>query len=312
MDTTYNANKLTRNYTDMIHRHSRPITILLLSSMLFTGCGTQAPSLTPLETATPQPATATPTPDPASWNLVWSDEFDQPDGTAPDPAKWNYQQGGSGWGNGELEYYTDSLDNSYIENGMLVIKAINEYELGRDYTSARLTTQFKGDWTFGRFEIRAKLPNTQGIWPAFWLLPSRGRYGSGPPGGEIDIMELIGSEPSRSYATLHYGNPPERSSGYYDLSGGKTFADDFHIFALEWEPDEIRWYLDDTLFHTASEWFTSARKDAQFPAPYDQDFYLIVNVAVGGHWPGSPDETSIFPQMMYVDYVRVYQHPETQ
>lgn len=263
--------------------------------------------------ASPEPATVPPvtsTPDPSSWVLVWADEFDQPDGSAPDPAKWNHQQGGSGWGNGELQYYTNSIDNSFIQDGMLVIKAIKEYEMGRDYTSARMTTQFKGDWTYGRFEIRAKLPNTQGIWPAFWLLPSRGRYGSGAAGGEIDIMELIGSEPYRSYATLHYGNPAERSSGYYDLPDGETFADDFHIFTLEWEPTEVRWYLDGNLFHTATEWFTSAGKDAKFPAPYDQDFHLLVNVAVGGHWPGSPDETSVFPQMMYVDYIRVYQHPK--
>jgi beta-glucanase (GH16 family) len=294
----------------LLRNTSIPIILIVISAFLF-GCSpatTAAPS-----THEPDPvqiASPTSTPDPTSWELVWSDEFNQSDGTAPDPAKWNHQQGGSGWGNGELEYYTDSIDNSYIDNGMLVIKAINEYEMGRDYTSARLTTQFKGDWTYGRFEIRAKLPNTQGIWPAFWLLPSRARYGSGPAGGEIDIMELIGSEPGRSYATLHYGNPPERSSGYYNLPIGETYADDFHTFAVEWEPDEIRWYLDDTLFHTATEWFTSARKDAQFPAPYDQDFYLIVNVAVGGTWPGSPDETSLFPQMMYVDYVRVYQHPK--
>jgi len=262
----------------MFHRHRHPITILLLSSALFMGCSVQTPYPAPLETDTLQPATATPTPDPTSWDLVWSDEFDQPDGTTPNPAKWNHQTGGAGWGNGELQYYTDSINNSYIEDGMLVIKAINEYEMGRDYTSARMTTLLKGTWTYGRFEIRAKLPNTQGIWPALWLLPSRGRYGSGPPGGEIDIMELIGSEPYRSYATLHYGNPPERSSGYYDLPTGETYADDFHIFALEWEPDEIRWYLDDELFHTADYWFTSA-STGQFPAPYDQEFYLDIGPA---------------------------------
>ena len=284
----------------------KPVACLFLFlSFLLAGC---SPNAAITKTATPTIA-ITSTPDPTSWDLVWSDEFDFPNGSALDPTKWNHQQGGSGWGNGELEYYTDAIENSYIENGMLVIKAINEYEMGRDYTSARLTTQFKGDWTYGRFEIRAKLPNTQGIWPAFWLFPSRAAYGSGPAGGEIDIMELIGSEPYRSYATLHYGNPPERSSGYYDLPDGETYADDFHIFAVEWEPDEICWYLDGNLFHSASEWFTTGRKDAPFPAPYDQDFYLIVNVAVGGTWPGSPDETSVFPQTMYVDYVRVYQHP---
>ena len=292
----------------------------IILTLLLMGC---APKPVVQETAIPAtettasaptevPATAseTPTPDPNAWNLIWSDEFEQPDGTAPDAAKWNHQQGGSGWGNGELQYYSDRIENAVIEDNMLVIKAINEYMLGRDYTSARLTTQFKGDWTYGRYEIRAKLPNTPGIWPAFWLLPSRALYGSGPAGGEIDIMEMIGKEPGRSYATLHFGNPPERSSGYYDLPDGATYDDDFHIFAVEWEPDEIRWYLDDNLFHSENEWFTTNKKGAIFPAPYDQNFYLIVNIAVGGTWPGRPDETSVFPQMLYVDYVRVYQHPK--
>lgn len=257
---------------------------------------------------TPLP-TATATTDPNSWMLVWADEFDQPDGNAPDPTKWNHQQGGSGWGNGELQHYSDTTENAYIQDGMLVIQTNEEYMLGRDYTSARLTTQFKGDWTYGRFEIRAKLPNTQGIWPAFWLLPSRGVYGSGTAGGEIDIMEMIGSEPSRSYGTLHFGNPPERASNSYDLPNEEDYSEDFHIFALEWEPKEIRWYVDDKLFHSATEWFTST-KNASYPAPFDQNFYLIMNVAVGGTWPGSPDESSVFPQRMYVDYVRVYQHPK--
>ena len=274
------------------------------------GC---APASTPTATTIPPTSipepTATVTPDPNAWNLVWADEFDLPNGSAPDPTKWNHQQGGSGWGNGELQHYTDSVENAFIQDGMLVIRANKEYMLGRDYTSARLTTQFKGDWTNGRFEIRAKLPNTQGIWPAFWLLPSRGRYGSGPPGGEIDIMEMIGSEPNRAYGTVHFGNPAEHSSNSYDLPNGTTYADDFHVFSLEWEPTEIRWYVDDVLFHSETEWFTSA-KNATYPAPYDQDFYLLVNVAMGGHWPGNPDDTSVFPQMMYVDYVRVYQHPK--
>lgn len=172
-----------------------------------------------------------------------------------------------------------------------------------------MTTQFKGDWTYGRYDIRAKLPNTQGTWPAFWLLPSRGVYASGTVGGELDIMEMIGSEPNRVYGTLHFGNPPERASNSHVLQDGANYSDDFHIFALEWEPNEIRWYVDGDLFHTVTKWFTSA-KNAAYPAPFDQDFYLIVNAAVGGIWPGSPDETSIFPQRMYVDYVRVYQHPK--
>lgn len=288
----------------------RVIFFIVILSLLLIGCASQPRVIATSTSITMTPlSTATATTDPNSWNLVWADEFDQPDGSAPDPTKWNHQQGGSGWGNGELQHYSDSTENSYIQDGMLVIQANEEYMLGRDYTSARLTTQFKGDWMYGRFEIRAKLPNTQGIWPAFWLLPSRGVYGSGTAGGEIDIMEMIGSEPNRAYGTLHFGNPPERASNSYDLPHGKAYSDDFHIFALEWGSNEIRWYVDDKLFHSATEWFTST-KNASYPAPFDQNFYLIVNVAVGGTWPGNPDTSSVFPQMMYVDYVRVYQHPK--
>lgn len=285
---------------------------LLLMSLLLGGCIPPARTLEPTiaEKTVPIAPTQTATPDPDSWELVWSDEFDQPDDSVPDPQKWNYQQGGAGWGNGELQHYTNARENAFIKDGMLLIKANQEYMMGRDYTSARLTTQFKGDWAFCRVEIRAKLPNTQGIWPAFWMLPTRARYGGGAVGGEIDIMEMVGSEPNRVYGTLHFGNPAEHSSGSYDLPSGKTFSDDFHVFAVEWEPTEIRWYMDGILFHSETEWFTTGRKDAQYPAPFDQEFYLLMNVAVGGYWPGSPDETSVFPQTMYVDYVRVYQHPQ--
>ena len=288
----------------------RLIFFIITLSLLLIGCASQ-PGVIATSTSiiiTPLP-TITATTDPNSWNLVWADEFNQPNGSGPDRTKWNHQQGGSGWGNGELQHYSDSTENSYIQDGMLVIQANEEYMLGRDYTSARLTTQFKGDWTYGRFEIRAKLPNTQGIWPAFWLLPSRGVYGSGTAGGEIDIMEMIGSEPNRAYGTLHFGNPPEHASNSYDLPNGADYSEDFHIFGLEWEPNEIRWYVDEELFHSAKDWFTSS-KNAPYPAPFDQNFYLIMNVAVGGTWPGRPDESSVFPQMMYVDYVRVYQHPK--
>lgn len=288
---------------------SRLFSFLILT---FSLCGCATPGIQ--STTIPSQASATPPPpaptvDPNSWELVWADEFDQPDGSVPDPQKWNYQQGGAGWGNGELQHYTNAKENAFIQDGMLLIRANKEYMMGRDYTSARLTTQFKGDWTFGRVEIRAKLPNTQGIWPAFWMLPTRARYGGGAVGGEIDIMEMVGSEPGRIYGTLHFGNPAERSSGSFDLPNAVTFDDDFHIFAMEWESTEIRWYVDGTLFHAETEWFTTGRKDARYPAPFDQDFYLLINVAVGGYWPGSPDETSVFPQTLFVDYVRVFQHP---
>jgi len=174
------------------------------------------------------------------------------------------------------------------------------------YTSARLATRNKGDWLTGRFEIRAKLPYGQGIWPAIWMLPTDWEYGGWPNSGEIDIMELIGHEPASVYGTLHYGRPHTYTGDHYDLAGGETFADGYHVFALEWEPGEIRWYVDGVHYQTQTEWFTSSSKGTH-PAPFDRRFHLIINVAVGGAWPGYPDETTVFPQTMHVDYVRIYQ-----
>jgi beta-glucanase (GH16 family) len=241
------------------------------------------------------------------YTLVWADEFDQPDGSPPDPTKWNYSTGGGGWGNSELEYYTDSIENSYIKNEMLVIEAQKDRYMGCDYTSARLNSLVKGSWKYGRIEIRAKLPNTQGIWPAIWMLPTNiTHYGSWPVSGEIDIMELVGKEPGSVYGTLHFGNPHTQISTHYDLPTDYTFADGFHIFILDWQPTQISWYVDGNLYQTANQWFTSM-EDSPFPAPFDVEFYLIMNVAVGGNWPGRPNSTSVFPQRMYIDYIRIYQ-----
>jgi beta-glucanase (GH16 family) len=251
---------------------------------------------------------ATPTlPAPKGWKLAWADEFDAPDGALPDPAHWTYDTGAGGWGNGELQHYTSRrAENAHIQGGNLVITARHEDFEGADYTSARLLTRGLGDWTYGRFEVRAKLPQGQGIWPAIWMLPTDWKYGGWPASGEIDIMELIGKEPSRAYGTLHWGAPHTFEGGHYDLPPGQVFADDFHVFAVEWEPDEFRWFVDGQLYYTQRDWFTSSTK-AQFPAPFDQRFHLILNVAVGGAWPGYPDETTVFPQSMIVDYVRVYE-----
>jgi beta-glucanase (GH16 family) len=241
------------------------------------------------------------------YSLVWNDEFARPDASSPDPKKWNYSTGGSGWGNSELECYTDRNENSFVENGMLVIRAVQEEYMGCQYTSARVNTLSKGEWKYGRFEIRAKLPTAQGIWPAFWLLPSNiTRYGDWPASGEIDMMELVGKEPGRVNGTLHFGKPHTTITNHFDLPVGTDFSDDFHLFALDWGPTEINWYVDGKLYLPADQWFTSVG-NSPFPAPFDVEFYLIINVAVGGSWPGNPDATSTFPQSMYVDYVRVYQ-----
>ncbi|MBN1262581.1 MAG: glycoside hydrolase family 16 protein [Anaerolineae bacterium] len=240
------------------------------------------------------------------WQLVWSDEFELPDGSPVDPAKWSCDTGAGGWGNDELQNYTDRLDNAYIEDGALVIKALEDYYRGSRYTSARLVTRGKGDWLYGRIEVRAKLPYGQGIWPAIWMLPTDSAYGEWPRSGEIDIMELVGHNPGVVHGTLHYGTPHTYKGEVYTLPEGERFADDFHVFALEWEPEEIRWYVDGNHTQTQTRWFTSGA-EGDYPAPFDRPFHLLLNIAVGGAWPGYPDKTTEFPQAMTVDYVRVYQ-----
>jgi len=241
------------------------------------------------------------------WTLVWSDEFDGPN---IDTSKWSHEVNGSGGGNNELQYYTARANNSFIENGNLVIQALEETFTGpdgtRNYTSARMRTLNKGDWTYGRFEARMKLPYGQGLWPAFWMLPTDWVYGGWAASGEIDIMEIVGHEPNVLHGTIHYhGEWPNNwySGGSYTLPSG-DFSDDFHVFAIEWEEGEIRWYVDGILYSTKTSWDTT--DGAPFPAPFDERFHILLNVAVGGNWPGSPDGTTVFPQRMTVDYVRVY------
>lgn len=245
-------------------------------------------------------------PEPEGWQLVWHDEFD---GTTIDKTKWEHEVNAQGGGNNELQYYTNRELNSYLENGSLVIQAQKEHYTGpegtREYTSARLRTLKKGDWKYGRFEIRAKLPFGQGLWPAIWMLPSEWKYGGWAASGEIDIMELIGHEPNKVYGTLHYGSewPDNVHTGKSYVLPQGNFSDDFHVFALEWERTEFRWYVDGVHYQAQTKWHSS---NGEYPAPFDQYFHLLLNVAVGGNWPGDPDNTTIFPQKMVVDYVRVY------
>ncbi len=243
------------------------------------------------------------------WQLVWSDEFD---GDELDESKWSYQygtgasEGLTGWGNNELQYYTDREDNIFVQNGNLHIVAREESYGGKNYTSARIRTIDNGDWRYGRFEIRAKMPIGQGIWPAIWMMPTDDVYGGWAASGEIDIMEYLGHEPDQVHGTLHYGGgwPDNVYSGdSYQLDEG-TFSDDFHTFTLEWENGEMRWYVDGEHYQTQNHWYTQGH---DFPAPFDQRFHMIMNVAVGGDWPGNPDHTTEFPQEMVIDYVRVYQ-----
>lgn len=240
------------------------------------------------------------------WELVWQDEFD---GAAIDTSKWEKEVNALGGGNNELQYYTARSENSFVKDGALAIQALKEQytEAGetREYTSARLRTLNRGDWKYGRFEIRAKLPYGKGIWPAIWMLPSKSIYGGWAASGEIDIMEMLGHDTQTVYGTLHYGGewPSNAHSGISFKLDNRAFSEDFHVFRLDWGPNEFRWYVDDQLYQTQKEWYTP---NAPYPAPFDQPFYLILNVAVGGNWPGSPDEATNFPQAMVVDYVRVY------
>ena len=235
------------------------------------------------------------------WTLVWQDEFTQADGTSPDPANWTFDNLPPGTVNNELQYYTPRTNNARIENNQLVIEAHEESYLGADYTSARLITRFKHEFTYGRMEARIKIPYGQGMWPAFWLLGANFGSVGWPNCGEIDIMENVGFEPKTIHGSLH---GPGYSGGN-SVSGGYTAAadisDDYHVFAVEWETNSIRFYFDGINYFTATP-----ASMAPNPWVFDHDFFFILNVAVGGDWPGSPDGSTVFPQQMLVDYVRVY------
>jgi len=238
------------------------------------------------------------------WELVWSDEFN---GESLDRSKWEFEVDAEGGGNQELQYYI--TNNVRVHDGLLTIEAHKEHYVGpqgtRDYTSSRIRTLRKGDWLLGRFDTRAKLPQGKGMWPAIWMLPSESRYGGWPHDGEIDIMELLGHEPQKVYGTLHYTEPRRHhaSTGDHFVLPNGTFSDDFHTFRLDWETNAMRWYVDDKLYQTITKWQSGTNS---FPAPFNQKFHLLLNLAVGGNWPGNPDTTASLPQSMIVDYVRVY------
>ncbi len=244
-----------------------------------------------------------------AWRLIWSDEFDQPDGSRPNPSRWGYDTGGGGWGNQELESYTSRTNNARIEKGMLVVEARKEEYQGADhvarhFTSARLNTQGKFTTTYGRIESRIRLPHGQGIWPAFWLLGANIGNVGWPACGEVDIMENIGREPTQVHATVHGpgysgGNGIGRS---YLSPNGSPFSDDFHVFAMEWLPGQMRFLVDNQPYFTLTPASLPPGTAWVFSGPE----FIILNVAVGGNWPGSPDASTVFPQRMLVDYVRVY------
>lgn len=251
----------------------------------------------------------------AQWELVWEDDFN---GAEIDPQIWEHMIGDgtlyglpAGWGNNELQYYTDRRENSYVFGGSLFIVAREEQFQGYNYTSARLRTKDRAEFKYGRIEGRIRLPSGQGIWPAFWMLPTDSPYGGWAASGEMDVVEAV-NIPIDAHGTIHFGGewPRQRSNGGTYRHNG-SLAEDFHRFAMEWDPDEIRWYVDDQLYHrvTSNQWFSE--NDPQNPrAPFDAYFHMLLNIAVGGTWPGPPDETTEFPQVMLVDWVRVYARPQ--
>lgn len=235
------------------------------------------------------------------FTLLWRDEFDADELNLSD---WTHETGAGGWGNNERQYYTDRTDNSFLSEGNLVIEAKEESFEGAPYTSARIVTRDKQEFTFGRVDIRAILPEGQGIWPALWMLGANISDIGWPACGEVDIMELIGHEPSTVHGTAHWG---EQNQGFsymkgdgYTLSAGK-FSEKYHVFSLVWEPGLLKWYVDD------NEFFRLTPSDVNGSYPFDAPFFFIFNIAVGGNWPGYPDATTQFPQRMYVDYIRFFQ-----
>ena len=245
------------------------------------------------------------------YKLVWEDNFD---GEKLNLDDWNFEYHEPGWVNAELQAYVDSERNTYVKDGMLYIQAIKEMIDGKPYyTSGRINTQKKHDFQYGRFEVRAKVPSGKGFLPAFWMMPTdESFYGQWPKCGEIDIMEVHGSALSTSYGTLHFGEPHTQKQGSYTLPDGqKNFGEEFHVFACEWDPGEFRFYVDGHLFYTVNDWFTKKPGfgEVAYPAPYDQPFYLILNLAVGGSWVGYPDEDAVFGEnaQFVIDYVRAYQ-----
>ena len=303
-----------------------------LNLLLLGGCKSAAPS-----------GASQTLPQANGWQLVWSDEFE---GAAIDASKWSHEKNCYGGGNNELQCYTDKPDNAFVRDGKLHLVARQEKIAGpakgdddpaydpadtsatRDYSSARLRSKHKGDWTYGRFEIRALMPQGQGIWPAIWMLPTEWKYGGWPRSGEIDIFEAVNSNTgdfgNKLHGTLHYGRPwPNNSyTGTYYIPPANIW-EQFHTYAVEWEEGEIRWYVDDVHYatQTSAGWFTYYQEREGEPfkigegaAPFDQAFHLILNLAVGGNWPGQPNSATQFPQQMQVDFVRVYQcqrNPQT-
>lgn len=247
------------------------------------------------------------------YNLLWHDEFD---GDTLNAENWNIELRDPGWTNNELQAYTDSPDNVYLEDGKLVLKAakIKKDNGLTGYTSGKVNSKNLRQFLYGKVVVSAKVPAGQGLWPAIWMMPQdESFYGQWPKCGEIDIMEILGNQTHILYSNIHYGLPHGENQGTYTLADGAHFSDDFHEYSVEWEPDEMRFYVDGEHFHTVRNWYTAVEGEDEvtYPAPFDQPFYVQMNLAVGGDWPGKPDGTTNFDKAKFeIDYVRVYQKDE--
>lgn len=248
-----------------------------------------------------------------AYNIVWSDEFN---GTSINHSYWGYDIGNgppAGWGNNELEYYTSNTQNAYVSNGLLHIVALKQSTNGFSYTSARMKSSGLFFKKYGRFEWRAKLPAGQGYWPALWMFPEDSVYGGWAASGEIDVMECKGNAPTNVLGTIHYGGPyPANTQSFgpsYTFPNGDSVTN-FHTYAVQWATNSIAWLVDGQIYETQTNWFSSSTTNTSnknpYPAPFDQTFFIIMNLAVGGNFGGNPDGTTVFPGDMQVDYVRVY------
>jgi beta-glucanase (GH16 family) len=234
--------------------------------------------------------------------LVWADEFSA---ATLNTSDWNFETGDGcpncGWGNNELEYYTNG-DNVSLQSGKLIIEAREESLGGKNYTSSRITTKSKKTFKYGRIDIRARVPLGQGIWPALWMMPQDNVYGTWPKSGEIDIMELLGHEPTKVYSTVHYGPGPGSTNISRNTVSPTALSNEFHVYSLIWEQDKMQFLLDNVVFSTVNKADLGGNN-----YPFNENFFFIFNLAVGGNWPGSPNTTTYFPQWLAVDYVRVFQ-----
>jgi beta-glucanase (GH16 family) len=284
---------MNKKYQEMI---MKKLSLIILSFLMafFINCSSQ----------TTEPEKKNNIPEVPGFQLVWNDEFDN--AGLPDPKKWGYDVGGHGWGNQELQYYTENRkENARVENGKLIIEAKMENFQGSSFTSARLITKNRGDWTYGRFEIKAKIPYGKGTWPAIWMLPTVWNLGNGgwPDNGEIDIMEHVGYNPGVIHASTHCNkyvhSKNTQKTGTTQVLDAMTA---FHTYTIEWTESEIKAYVDD------KHYFTSVNENRGWEYwPFYKDFHLILNIAVGGTWGGAQGiDPNVFPQKMEVEYVRVY------